>query len=57
MLVGNGLSLQDFNLPIPDPLFNEWRLNRRYELNPEDHEEIADVMVAELNAEQRVLNI
>lgn len=54
MLVANGLSLQDFELPIPNPAAGDWRINRRYELNPQQHTRIADDLVRQLNPEQLV---
>ena len=54
MLVGNGLSLQDFELPLPNPAVADWRINRRYELNPEQHTRIAEDLVRQLNPQQLV---
>ena len=54
MLVGNGLSLQDFELPIPNPAAGDWRINRRYDLNPDQHTRIAEDLVRQLNPEQSV---
>ena len=54
MLVSNGLSLQDFELPLPNPAVADWRINRRYELNPEQHTRIAQDLVRQLNPQQLV---
>jgi hypothetical protein len=56
MLSWYGLTLQDYELPIPNPNVRDWRINRDYDLNPEQHLDIAGGLIADLNNQQRVIN-
>ncbi len=54
MLQNYGSSLADFNLPLPDETVADWRLNRDYDLNPQDHQLLAQNLFQTLNNDQRV---
>jgi hypothetical protein len=56
MLGWYGSSLQAYELPIPDPHVRDWRINRDYDLTPQQHQDIADNLLFDLNPEQLVIN-